>query len=822
MFFKFERKKNMLDVSDNFATLVSISQHGDMEFELSCGVSQMAAVQSRALLVRVTVSSRTVPRKRLFGESGPGNINVPNLVQNILTQVSDAKSAAKQQKQFTVAAKNIDVTSKINNEISAQLRAKAPASSIQQLKKSVLKLVPAGELKENNDSKPVLQSMSASPRSIDIDLASQATGSFGTLRPSELMYDMIVRQGIDPSIVTSMTHRSVPAVDNLGGTLKPVRVPEVSYDPASELLDSYVLAPDEGRQQTTNQERDNSLVHVLVSETIERLDLPTSITIPGYSRIVDGTDNSRYFVAFELLNDKGLAVDQVTKVLDVAQHVQLFNTPKKPPIIRVARSEISSRVNLEIKQVDPVAIAVQVFKKTISRAVPDQSNYVLVGSYDVSNSSQSLLVQVDMPKSSTAVYRVIPLGPSGARGFEYTNVVVKPDKFQQLKSVALVARASNIGVQLELSQIPLHVVSVEFLAKNLTIHESDFRNVGGTIYLVDEPARAADHVTTVDRDAIPNNVYSYVVKLYYDTGLTELAGSEVVEFVQPDAGRVDTKIDNLVVSQNDQPNVTFTVTTNVVDGRLDIIKTLLQRQDIYDLFKDDVEKEREFLKSLIAHNIQRVDLSTGKRENFGVVTSGAFSDQDLRKNQSIDPLMLGHKYRYEITALLREPETVFESLLKESFDPTTKKAYLFSPAKFRHPLALTRGLLVTSQGLKTRHAKDIMMHGALGSAQIVEVSFDKDAVRVVDPAAARFNNSLNVITWQVQGSVDQIDHFIVMKEVNGNRTVIGKSHADFLHGNCQHIHPITARDSGALTYVIIPVLSNYRVGSSTVTNQVVI
>jgi hypothetical protein len=262
--------------------------------------------------------------------------------------------------------------------------------------------------------------------------------------------------------------------------------------------------------------------------------------------------------------------------------------------------------------------------------------------------------------------------------------------------------------------------------------------------------------------------------------------------------------------------------TEVVDTNQDIIKALLQRQDIYEQFQDDVLREREFLKSLIAHNVQRVDLTTGAREDFGVLTTTSFDDETLRKNQSIPVLKLGHKYRYEVTALLRTPESMFETLQKTKTDTITKKPYTYSPAKFMHPVTLKRGVLVTSSGLKTRFSKEAMSHGAIGATESIEVSFDEDVARVLDASVARFDSDLNVVTWKLRGSIDQVDHFLIMKEVHGVRTVIGKAHSEFAYGNCQYLHQLTARDAGSLVYVIVPVFNDYKTGAGAFTNSVIV
>ena len=820
MYFRFNRRYNLLIVPDDFAYLRRIHRNGDLEFDFFYKVAPHDAVNHEALTVNVSVFARTIKHRPLLENSHTGFVDTRKLIGNILSHMPNAKSAIKQQQEFNVAFKASDVSAKINNEIVGQLRAKIPASGILQMSRSVLKLVPSSEVKQAAEIKPLLTQV-AHNFTTDIDTVHSASIDE---KPTRLMHDMIMRQGIDPSHILHLTHRSVPSVDARGGILRPTRSHEIEHSPLTRLLNFHLFPPStHGRPAYTDQIQDSTVVHVLTQDPQTHVEVPVTIVVSRDALKLEGRDHAHFFAKFELINGRtGVAVDTVTKSLDTARHAQLYYTPRRAPVVKMTKSEISTRANLEIKQIDLGATAVQVYKKNIFRAVTDTDDYTLIGTYNVRPREQSLSVQVDLPRNSVVLYRVVPVGNQGTQGFEYTNVVVRPSRYRPIKSLALTAQPIDIGVRLEVRQIPQHVVAIELKARNVTIHEPDFHNVGGDVTLIDDAVRTSDFLTVVDTKVSPNNIYEYVAKLIYESGIAEETANTIVEFIQPAPGKVDTKIDNVAVEHAPDPNVTFNIATTIVDNNLDVVKALLQRQDIFDMFKEDVTREREFLKSLIAHNVQRVDLATGAREDFGIVTTTSFNDRDLRKNQAINPLKLGHRYRYEITALLRAPETMFETLSREKTDVVTKKVYAFNPAKFLHPLTLSRGVIVSAAGLRTRYSKEAMSHGAIGAIETVEVSFDDEPARIIDPAAARFDKFLNVITWKVQGDVNQIDHFLIMKEVHGVRTIIGKAHSEFLYGNCQYLHPVSRRDEGSFAYVIIAIFNNYKHGTPVHTNAVIV
>jgi hypothetical protein len=163
---------------------------------------------------------------------------------------------------------------------------------------------------------------------------------------------------------------------------------------------------------------------------------------------------------------------------------------------------------------------------------------------------------------------------------------------------------------------------------------------------------------------------------------------------------------------------------------------------------------------------------------------------------------------------------MFESLRKSKVDPVTKKPYTFSPAKFLHPVVLKRGVIVSAIGLKSRYGQDQMFYGSIGLTKTIDVTFDKDPAQVIDVNVTRVSKDYNALSWRLDGDVSLIDHFIVMKEINGIRTIVGKAHSEFPYGNCNVYHKLTGRDMGELMYVIVPVLNTYDTGPIVKSNVV--
>lgn len=803
MYFSLKKKASIISVKDDFATLVNVSPNDEIKFEFEYVANQLLAIKDGCSRVDVTVSVKSTPPKPQL------SVSSRTLVSNVLLQAQSAKSIAKQNASYVIARRSSDISSKINNEL-------VDASATTILKtKLITKQV--GEVKSNDAVKPVLNQSS-------FVLAPQTVNSISSstvVSPQRLMTSMIAKQGVDPSSIVGLTHRSITAQDAVAGTLRQGKSQEFSAANSSNLL-NYHLYPNESNDtaRTTNQLLDQQGVQVLetVNDPFVRITVPIQITRRQLT--VENKNNQTVTVRFDLFDPKsGLVAETIEKDLDVGKYVQLFNTPKKAPLVKVTRSSSTRFATLEIHQLDKTATSVQIYKKSLPRSSPHIEDYSLIDVVNVSE-KQTKLVKVETLENSPVLYRLVPIGPGGIIGSEFTNVVIKPTRYRPSNAAAFVLLLTDEGIKLEVRKIPVDVVSIGFLVRNLTVSEDSYTNVGNDMIAIDDVTRASDYISVVDRNVRQDNVYEYALNLVYRNGTSEVCHAAVLEFLRPEPGKVDTKVTDFIVTTGTQPDVSFKVDTTVIDTKIDIVKSMLERQGSAALFQGDVEKEREFIKSLIAHNIDRVNLSTGQRENFGVITTGEFSDSAVRKNQSITALSLGDQYRYEITPLLRSPETMLESLRKNLIDPVTKKPYTMSPSKFLQPVTLKKGIIVTTTGLRTKFVKDDMSHGAVGSPHVINVSFEQDAAKLQDASVTRFGKTLNVISWKVQGSIDQVDHFLVFKDNNDVRTLVGKAHSEFQYGNCQYIHVLSERDSGTISYIVIPIFNDYTVGSEVTTNLV--
>lgn len=812
MYFKIERQQNILQVDDSYAVLRKIRDDGTMDFVLQYSIKQSDAIKY-STKVEITVYTKTVSKKTMLGTSDVGRIDSRQLINNILTDLTSAKTATKQQNNYVLCRKYSDVSAFINNESIREFRMNRPIDSMQSLYRNKLRLRPAGQSKESNDAKPILENIVLRDDNVQLKVSSSINEDI-----QRLSKDLIIRRGIDPSDTRTLTQNSIGSTHAFQGTFNPVKRYEESYGSLQRLHDNFCLHPNLliTPEKTSNDIDDSRSIDIVVNEPIDTLNIPVEISFKLPKRKLDSNESADVFVKFDLLDQKtNIPIDTITKILDTTKYSQLYLTPIEPPIVKQVKSEISTRVNLEIKQVDKASDVIFVYKKNLYTSSVEIDDYVLVGTYKIS-SGKSALIQVSKPVYDAAIYRCIP-ARENLLGYSYTNIVVKPNKYKTVKAISLTSYISDNGITIEARKIPSDVISIQFMQRNLTIFESDYTTIDKP-KLIDNTARSSDYISVVSRNVLDNHVYEFVAKVYYRDGIDDILGSEIIEYINPTPGKIDIKINNLKISKGDNPDVSFNVELDVVDNNIDEIKKILENQGIKGYFDNDITKQREQLKDLLAYSVHRINVDTGEKEDFGVITTSSFSDRFLRNKRAIKSLVEGKTYRYVITAVARATETTFESYEKTAIDSQTKKNYVYNPAKFQHPITLKKGVLVTSAGLRTRYSKSTFEHGTLGSTTNVEISIDKEPVSLLQLSASSFDNEHNILAWQVKGNLNSVDHFVIMKEINGIRTILGCAHNQFVYGNCQWIHKLDKNDRGQIKYVIVPMLNDYNRGQEVFSN----
>lgn len=781
-----------LKIDDRYATLKRINNDGSYTFEFSYEIDRAELVKNNATYVDITIYDRA-PNS----VTQQTDVTTNDLALHMQTSVTAAKMAHESKKNYVLLKRRSDVTKHINN---------VTASDITRIEyKRQPRLRHVGELHRNNDVRPVTRLTKVTGDTVDDNVS---------IRQLSLR---AIRLGVDPS---SIVDHGAMVLSERNGAMGTLSNNQRSVTPSVYSLYNKLASSVQASSISNTLQLDGS-------DQIVSYDTMPSNSVKVIDSVTFKTkreDTSNVFVVFELFDAKtGATIESITKLLYVSKHVSVYTSVLKPPTVKVSKRSSGYDANIEIVQRCNVANGIEVFKKVVSTITNDRLDYMYVGSIDMS-CGDARSITVTQLHNSTSVYRFVPTC-NGKKGSAYTNAVVKPAHTTFARAVVLLAtpidskKKIGNGVQLEALHIPDDVVSAQFLQRNMSTLQKNYVPIGVPV-LITEQTRASDYVSNVATDVIDGDVYEFAVKLIYRFGDEKIVSSVIHEHLVPAPNKIDVNISNTLFDYGAEPNVSFDVSLDYVDNSFEEIKTALERQGIKEYFDGDIQKQREQLKWLLAYSVKRIDMSTGDVDDMGIITSTNFSDKLVRNKRPAKKLERGKTYRYVIEVMTRAPETLFEQLKKVSVDETTRKKYVFKPSKFHHPIVFKTGTLTSPAGLRTNHAKSFLAHGLLGTSVKLDVTFGDNHVNIVSVNATPFDSSRVVVTWQTHGDASLIDHYIVLRDVNGIRELVGKVHSQDSN-NKAYVHVLDRDEVGKCRYGIIPVMHDYSQGNVSMSNSVV-
>lgn len=808
-------KSSILRVLENFFTIEKIDDENiycAVEFK----VNQSTVIRQNAFTVRITSYTKLNPVPDILKDNSGIPADSSQITRNILTSNTQTKAVIKANKEQLLSSELADISSKINNSVINPLINRKDPKSLQALNRSKITLKPVSDVKSEF---------------LNVPLLAKNTQPVTDFLPNKSVQKQIrsalILGGIDPSETVKLQSERFSAINATQGTRSPTSIKNfpkekisLEYSKERQASRSIISSDIDSAPGKISDLNDSSLIHVLETTTTDEISVPKVFTIKKSDLFKKDQIIGKLYVKFELLGSNQVTIDIVERYVDIQKHIKVFSTPKIPPSVKFGKYDSFSKSLIEVTQNDPRAIAVDVFQKSITQAF-DNGNYSYVGRYFFTQDNGSVPILLDINTKNTNVLRVVSIGKDDLASSEYTNVVI-PSHSKKIKHAVVTSTILLNGVSVSVSNFPPDAVSFRVVRKNMTLRETDFSIIGDEITQIDQ-LNDDRLYSIVDTDLKLRNIYQYAAEIYFSNGVIELVSSDFIEFIPYANNIADIQITDLKISyENSRPEASFNISSKIFDTSLDQIKSLLEKQGIIQYFENEIKLERDSFKKLLCYKITRSNLTTGEKENFGILTDSFFSDSESRKINAVSFLNVKNQYRYDVSLLVRAPETLLKQHIKTVKDKTTGKEYTFSPAKFLHPAALQQGTIGESNVHSVRNGKDDFLFGEIGSYASVNVSFPVESLHVQDVAASRFDKKNNIITWTFNGTNDEVDYFLLCLIENGVKTPIGKCNANIANKVFQFIHEIDEKDQGDFVYSVVPIFSDYSVGSVGLSNRVVV
>jgi hypothetical protein len=771
-------------------------------------VSRIAPIQTKTLSLKAV-------------QSQP--VKAAVLVNNILKKPVLLKAIKLSNKKIPVKTVCSDATAKISNSSVSKVSIKPPRKTnflprfaptianpvrkvvLRQPAQLRLQARPTAVLQSSNLVKPPLTTTLNSP----VKLALQS-----------------IKNNIDPTqtLSTNFVMSTVTAIK--GVSTIPKLPPSASTNPAVTLAKSFLSQA----SVTTDEDLDNdTYIPVLIKEDQPNISVSRRIEIKE-----EDIEGDIFYIKMELVNNEDIALEQTLKTVKHGKFVKLLFTPVKAPTVKASQFRKVGQNVLEINQIDPSATSVRIYRKVIS-STQQFSLFKYKFAQEIPIRSRDRTVKfVDFTNNtSRIIYRVVSVGPTGIQGSEFSNVIAAPVRFRNTKKndrhsfSVLLAKASEAGINIEVSSVTPGPIAVKVVRRDLTLHEKDFDTAiphiaeGSLTFLL---ADQNNKETFVDRNVKTGHIYEYCAVLIYADGDEEFSsGCDIIEFLPLSVNTVRTVTTTPQVRNTIEGlDIRFKIKSTINQGELDKVKALLEAQGLDGLFQEQLLNEKDKLQQLIAHKVERINLTTGQREQFATITTEEFSDAENQEISGVSPIQSGHRYSYVVSTLLRAPETMFDEFEKKKMDSVLNKEYTFRPAKFLHPFTLKKGDIVTPASLKSNHAKGAFEFGNIGNVHIVTVSLEEILPEISNAKVRKVGDRKNLVSWRIRGDKSVIDHFVIVQRRMRMEDIVGKAHAITDSDIIEFVDLLDEDETGEMTYKVVPVFNSYRRGSAATTNRIVV
>ncbi len=794
MYVRLKSSFQIITLPDDFLTLTEITDNA-LGFDIKYLFDQEQGIKQNATKITIEIS-KTLPPPSTVTVATQGT----DLAKSILTsRRAHVEALQNFQINSIIQTKLSDPTTSISNEIVHLFAKGYNLDQLPQARKRTFKVV------------PIAKASTIKPIHVQHDIGELFNGE------RQLAED-ILATGFDPSESYLQNDLGLTLQEAYSGLHK--KSPVVFETRDQKLMYKYknlsVLKPivsvNPGEPaEVINEDTNVDQFTVVSSQEITRnLDVVESIKLT-----INSSEFDRMFLTIKVSDVNNVVIQSITRVFNPQDYIRIYSIPTIPPFAKTTGYGSKSHALLAIRQRDKKATSVKIFRRIYDHHTLEDQAYTFVNEFDLTISSGWKYIPLEVSLGNTFIYRVVAVGKNGSIGSGYETVVLKPTKRDNcIKRVIATTTPQLNGVDLDITHLPTDCVSFQILRENVTTSKKVFDTISTPVLVqTSDPGKV---YTIRDTAVKQGHVYRYHCKIYRKNGSSFIRLVTLYEHHPLIENLVDTKLIDIKTQLTDLGyDVKFTIQTTVVNTNLDQYKLLLERQGLYDLFTNDVQDARDQLGKLIAHNVRRVDLTTGAIEDFGTITSSEFSDLSARNVAGVSNLISGRKYRYVVTALLRAPETMLDTYIKTSTDKFTGRDYSYSPFKFLHPIVSSRGNLVSNSSLRSHYASDPMTFGFIGNYTSTEIALDTQFPTVTNLTREKFGSYIDVLKWTIRGSASDIDHFQILVEHSGKRTIIGRAICLPDTQTFQYVRELHYLEKDLdLRYYVLPVFHDFTRGSA--------
>lgn len=822
------RQTGILTLPPDAVIFQELTKDGRYHYRVKYNVNALKAIRNKTHFVKISVSTAAPDTKNTASSFAT---NGEEVAQSLLRQTTNKIEAGRAFVKGLVTTITSDITSRFPNDQTKSIANLKQGDAL--FKRTQHKLVKASELTKQNISQPIHQIPLHQPTVNEISLG---------ISPTTLANTLLLKTGIDPAVVGQRTnlfldtHKAKDGTSQtLGGIAK--LATSTALDGHSRAALGILAAVTKSNSRPSDQLGLTNDELVVVPYTEETNDL----VIEEDLFIDSSTIGDQFYILFQLHNGTGLEMETLSTLVQHSRNVAIASLPIIPPFISASPCVGYNR--LELKQIDKNGAGVIIYRKVVDlQTVTLDNGFVQVAKIPIRQSDGSRWYEDRFTSLKPVVYRVIAYNRDEFKSSEFSSATCTPlNKFFSVRSraehrksfLSLHAKIVGKSIQLEMNDIPPLVLALKVYRRDLTLAQSveDAQQIGNLILMPELPTSDMRFYVT-DDTLVDRRDYEYLVKLIYKDGIEIWATPPVQIRYNPVTNGILTTTSSpmKVVNIGLEQDIQFTLTTTVTEGKIDQVQKAMARQGILGFFQDDIVNNREYLQSLIAYHIKRVNLTTGDIENMGIFMGSDFSDRTHGARKGIKPVKTGCEYEYEITTYFRNSQTLlatFQLLVEDTTNPD--RTYSYAPMKWQNPITLREGNVVSPESLQRNHSTSEFSASTVGAVTHLRLSLAESTPLIQNASANPIGIGKVLVQWELKGSSKEIDHFLITSEELGMITMVGKAHALSDSKSIQFIDSFEEKHvdkrgyyEGAVSYTITPVLFDYSMGVAAKTQQLIV
>lgn len=776
---------------------------------------------TKLMISLVTQQGNTSVKPQLIKGFTPEQIT-----ENLLQQVNIYKASSKAKNQYPFS-----VVRDLTKYFDPKTIDNQPLNSIVYVNRSV------GEL----------NTLNANPTSNNQNLNSNVnTNTYTSTNPfnlRKLRVSLKQTQKIDPaSLYTKPTNALVPTSKAIKGVIPQKNFLQNQYlkfnPKALNLVKSFLTkTTSNDREQLTPQ----SYITEIKKVTTDLLSVGDRLIFP-----IGLVGQGDFKIIFELYDIYDNRIQKFDVFVPHTTNVNNIYITQPPEVTRNAATGIDN-ISFSISQIDRAAQGVSIFRKKIyTQENVGDAGYKKVKDIPLKSGDVPFLFKDGLLTTSDVIYRFIPYNKNKDLASVFSTIYVRsnsinkngtnipmPKKLSARQSYCVLDYSiDNDCIIVKASSFPAEAVAVVFYRRNKTINEQKFKRLGNVIRV--QP-NSSIPTRLVDTRVKIYNAYEYKIGIIYPDGIEQLTSNVLaIEFRPIEKNIAESTISNIVNGSyvDGTPDVSFGVSYSYNNNQYEDIKKLLTNQNLLAEYGEQVIANKEFLGRLFAYKVLRLNMTTGELEDFGVITEASFSDRKQGLAKGVKPLQIGTEYSYKITTYLRNPETLFPTItrtvgkgIKQSVKKNTK-TYTLYPYEWLQPVTFRAGTLYTDSSV-TRNYPNILASFEFGNVvdiKEVTVKVVNDLPTIYDAKASILQTQKCLISWGIKGNVGKIDHFMIVRDMLGVKTIVGAAHAIISgnNGKINFIDTFQNNEKGQATYSIIPIYYDDMEGMQVKTNTILV